>query len=214
MAEEKMSLLRAQEAAEYLSVSLATLGRMEKEGKLTPFRTPGGHRRYSLAMLNEYLERSRWYPLPTSPSTQHAKNAQESKRSESTVRILVAEDEPDTVELIIEALHEDSDVYEFASASNSYEVGVQVVAFRPNLIVLNMARPEDEGCAVCKKIKSDPETEHIMIVGIVGFGENGKIEEMLRWGADDCLIKPLQVEELKRSVRYLTSGQERTGTVM
>jgi len=65
MAEEKMSLLRAREAAEYLNVSLATLGRMEKEGELTPFRTPGGHRRYSLAMLDEYLEGSRRRPSAT-----------------------------------------------------------------------------------------------------------------------------------------------------
>lgn len=52
-------LLTAREAAEYLSISLATLNRMDREGQLVPFRTPGGHRRYSLAMLNEYLERSR-----------------------------------------------------------------------------------------------------------------------------------------------------------
>jgi hypothetical protein len=32
---------------------------MEIEGSLIPFRTPGGHRRYSLKMLNEYLEESR-----------------------------------------------------------------------------------------------------------------------------------------------------------
>jgi len=73
MAEERMSLLKAREAAKYLNVSLATLGRIEKERKLTPFRTPGGHRRYSLAMLNEYLERSRQRSLSASPSIKHAK---------------------------------------------------------------------------------------------------------------------------------------------
>jgi hypothetical protein len=29
---------------------------------LVPYRTPGGHRRYSLDMLNEYLENSRIQP--------------------------------------------------------------------------------------------------------------------------------------------------------
>jgi len=201
MAEERMSLLRAREAAEYLNVSLATLGRMEKEGELTPFRTPGGHRRYSLEMLNEYLERSR----QRSQSARPPQNAQGDKLSDSAVRVLVADDEPDTVELIIEALHEDSDVYEFASASTCYEVGVQVTAFKPDLIVLGLAQPETDGREVCKKIKSDPETEHIKVVGVIGPGENGTIGEMLRYGADDCLIKPLQIEELQRSVRYLTS---------
>lgn len=199
-----MSLLRSRETAEYLNVSLATLGRIEKEGRLMPFRTPGGHRRYSLAMLNEYLERSRQQSLSANPSIRRAKNVQGDKPPDSTVRILVVENEPDTVELIIRALREDSGVYEFASASNGYEVGVHVVAFKPDLIVLSIARPESDEFQVCKKMKGDPETEHIRIVGLVGFAEDSQIEEMLRCGADDCLIKPLQIEELQRSVRCLT----------
>jgi len=59
MAELTETLLTAKEACEYLRVSLFTLRKIEKQGLLTPFRTPGGHRRYSLEMLNEYLERSR-----------------------------------------------------------------------------------------------------------------------------------------------------------
>lgn len=59
---EKMRILTAKEAAEYLRVSLYTLRKMELEGWLSPFRTPGGHRRYSLRMLDEYLERSRRPP--------------------------------------------------------------------------------------------------------------------------------------------------------
>lgn len=59
MLEEEMTILTAKEAAEYLRVSLYTLKRMEHEGRVIPFRTPGGHRRYSLRMLNEYLEKSR-----------------------------------------------------------------------------------------------------------------------------------------------------------
>ena len=59
MVEEELTILTAREAAEYLRVSLYTLKKMEIEGSLIPFRTPGGHRRYSLKMLNEYLEESR-----------------------------------------------------------------------------------------------------------------------------------------------------------
>jgi len=209
--EEKMSLLRAREAAMYLSVSLATLYRIEKDGKLMPFRTAGGHRRYSLAILNEYLEESRRRSRPANPPIKHAKNAQGGKLPDSGVRILVVDDEPDTVELIVRALCEDSEVYEFASASNGYEAGVQVMAFKPDLIVLSIAGPETDEFEVCKKIKSDPETGHIKVVGIVGSGENGTIEEMVRCGADDCLIKPLQLEELQRSVRYLTSRKTEVG---
>jgi len=59
MAEERMSLLTAKEAARYLRVSMFTLSKIEREGGLVPYRTPGGHRRYSLRMLNRYLNNSR-----------------------------------------------------------------------------------------------------------------------------------------------------------
>ena len=55
----RYSLLTAKEAAQYLRVSLITLSKIEKQGGIVPFRTPGGHRRYSVQMLNEYLENSR-----------------------------------------------------------------------------------------------------------------------------------------------------------
>jgi excisionase family DNA binding protein len=56
---DRDQLLNAKLAAEYLGISLSTLGRIEREGNLIPFRTPGGHRRYRINMLDDYLERSR-----------------------------------------------------------------------------------------------------------------------------------------------------------
>jgi len=59
--ERDEGLLTAKEAARYLGISLPTLARIEKRGDLLPYRTPGGHRRYSMEMLAEYLENSRNY---------------------------------------------------------------------------------------------------------------------------------------------------------
>ena len=55
-------LFNARGAVEYLGISLSTLNRIEKQGLLVPFRTPGGHRRYGQQMLDEYLEGTRQRP--------------------------------------------------------------------------------------------------------------------------------------------------------
>jgi excisionase family DNA binding protein len=55
-------LLTAKEAAAYLRLSLFTLRKIEQQGLIVPYRTPGGHRRYSVEMLNRYLEQSRLQP--------------------------------------------------------------------------------------------------------------------------------------------------------
>ena len=59
---EEKRLMTAKEAASYLRISLFTLRKIEQQGLIVPYRTPGGLRRYSLDMLNEYLEQSRILP--------------------------------------------------------------------------------------------------------------------------------------------------------
>ena len=60
--DQREKLLTAKEAALYLRISLFTLRKIEQQGLIVPYRTPGGHRRYSLDMLNAYLEESRIPP--------------------------------------------------------------------------------------------------------------------------------------------------------
>jgi len=59
MAENRTNVMTAKEAARYLRVSMFTLSKIESQGGLVPYRTPGGHRRYSLKILNRYLNNSR-----------------------------------------------------------------------------------------------------------------------------------------------------------
>ena len=59
MAKKRVSLMTAREAAKYLRVSQFTLDKIERAGGLVPYRTPGGHRRYNVRMLNKYLNNSR-----------------------------------------------------------------------------------------------------------------------------------------------------------
>ncbi len=64
MTKHRVRLMTAKEAARYLRVSMFTLSKIESDGALVPYRTPGGHRRYSLRMLNQYLNNSRKSPRP------------------------------------------------------------------------------------------------------------------------------------------------------
>lgn len=59
MQESDGRLLTAKEAAAYLRVSLNTLWRLETRRSIIPYRTPDGHRRYSVEMLRSYLEQQR-----------------------------------------------------------------------------------------------------------------------------------------------------------
>jgi len=49
------NLLNIKEASEYLNVHPDTLRRWDKEGKLIPVKTEGGHRRYQQEVLDEFI---------------------------------------------------------------------------------------------------------------------------------------------------------------
>lgn len=48
-------LLNIAQAAKYLNVSIDTLRLWDKSGKLKPLKTPGGHRRYDMPTLNDFI---------------------------------------------------------------------------------------------------------------------------------------------------------------
>jgi excisionase family DNA binding protein len=48
-------LLRPREVAEIFGVRPTTIARWAREGKLTPLRTPGGHRRYKRSGIRALL---------------------------------------------------------------------------------------------------------------------------------------------------------------
>ena len=125
-----MGLLTAREAAQHLHVSLFTLGRIEKEDLLVPFRTPGGHRRYSLEMLREYLEHTR--SLSTEPQT----------------RILIVDDGNDVAESLARTLPSCS----FATAQDELHVGIKLAEFKPNLVLLSTTMRDMDGQELCRRL--------------------------------------------------------------
>jgi excisionase family DNA binding protein len=48
-------LLRPREVAEIFGVRTSTIARWARDGKLTPLRTPGGHRRYVRSAIRDAL---------------------------------------------------------------------------------------------------------------------------------------------------------------
>jgi len=125
-----MNLLTARDAAEYLHVSLFTLGRIEKEGLLVPFRTPGGHRRYSLDMLNEYLEQSR------------------SRRGERERRILVVDDGNEVVDRLAHTFSS----CRFSWAGDELRVGMKLAEFEPDLVFVNTTMSGLDGSDLCRQL--------------------------------------------------------------
>ena len=177
--------------ASYCEVTTAAVLKWISSGKLSVFTTPGGHYRVLRTEFRAFLE-------------QHGMFIDEGffGKGKGRQRILIVDDEPDVLSFIESTLRLESS-YELATASDGFEAGHRLATFRPDLIVLDIMLPGVSGFEVCRKVKSDPATQHVKILVVTGYATGENIEEMLQYGADDYLEKPLKLEQLRQKVRRL-----------
>jgi CheY-like chemotaxis protein len=128
--------------------------------------------------------------------------------------ILVVDDNPQNLELILACL-EDVDCRTI-SAPDGYTALDLVKTQHPDLVLLDVMMPKISGFEVCRRIKSNPETEDIPVIMVTALNEMGDIERAIQSGTDDFLSKPINKWELVVRVRtmlklkHLSDKLERT----
>ena len=169
------------EAAKICKVSQQTIIRCFDNGQLKGFRVPGSKfRRIPREQLFMFMRDN---GIPT--------DALETGKR----KVLVVDDDPDLVELIVSVL-EDDGRFEIRVANNGFEAGMMVKEYRPDLIVLDVMLPDINGKEVCIRVRNDGTLENVRIICISGTVERDKIKELKEAGADDFLQKPFETNVL------------------
>jgi two-component system, OmpR family, alkaline phosphatase synthesis response regulator PhoP len=123
--------------------------------------------------------------------------------------ILVVDDNRDNVEILRAFL--DSRGYNVVCASDGKSALAQLEEVAPDLVLLDVMMPGMDGWQVCRTIKNHPEfgsTRVMMVTAKGGFED--KMEGM-RSGADDYVVKPIDLKELEDKVkRNLAAGGRTT----
>ncbi len=128
--------------------------------------------------------------------------------------VLVVDDNPQNLELILACL-EDVECRTI-SATDGYTALDLVRTEHPDLVLLDVMMPKISGFEVCRRIKSNPETEEIPVIMVTALNELGDIERAIQSGTDDFLSKPINKWELVVRVRtmlkikHLSDRLERT----
>ena len=184
------TILTVFKASKHCRVSPKTIINWIEAGHIKAYKTVGGHRRIKREDL-EFFMKKQGIPIPGEDQDRGRK------------RILVVDDDPIIVETIVQGLKEDEQNYEVISASDGFEAGLKVKEFKPHLMILDIMMPGIKGDEVCKKIKSDEETENIKILILSAYLDEKKFKIMEEYGADICFSKPLQLPRLKEEVSRL-----------
>lgn len=124
----------------------------------------------------------------------------------STKKVLVVDDEPDTLELVKLVL--ESGGFEAILANNGKEALDQIATVRPDLVLLDIMMPDMDGWDVFRKMKErDP---GIPIAILTAKAQNiDKLLGLHVLKADDYITKPFGKNELISKVKKLTESTEK-----
>ncbi|MBU2291731.1 MAG: response regulator, partial [Alphaproteobacteria bacterium] len=116
-------------------------------------------------------------------------------QADAAPRILVVDDDPGIREVLCDYLVQHG--YQAAGAASAAEMDRAVAHQPPDLIVLDLMMPGEDGLAVCRRLagKGPP------IVMLSAMGEDTDRIIGLELGADDYLAKPCNPRELLARIR-------------
>ncbi len=132
--------------------------------------------------------------------------------TEPPVDILIVEDNPNDVELMLR-------VFKWYSFSDSIEVvedGEEALEFiystgrhagrvsgMPRMILLDLKLPGMDGIEVLRRLKGDPATRAIPVVMLTASSEEKDIVESYNLGVNSYIVKPVQFYQFVDSIKQL-----------
>ncbi len=113
-------------------------------------------------------------------------------------KILIVDDSKSLARFMRESL---AGLYDVREAHSGNEALTVLESFIPDLILLDIIMPGMDGFTLCKKIREDRRFSGLKI--IMASGEKTLEDRLAGYeaGADDFLVKPVEIEELRAKVK-------------
>ena len=185
-------LLTTGDIARYCSTGVPQVNRWIKKGDLIAFRNPGGQYRITKKEFRNFLERN-GMPI-VEEFFQETKNK----------KILIADDDATFVDSFSELLKAYCEDVKIEVAYDGYETLIKTGDFKPDLLILDIRMPKIDGLEVCRRLRQDKTiSPGIKILAITGHSEAYDRNMVLESGADEYLIKSMDIDNLIEQVKKL-----------
>jgi PAS domain S-box-containing protein len=113
--------------------------------------------------------------------------------------ILIAEDDGTSLKLLNNILVKDGHrVLTATTGQHAWDIFQRETIL---MVITDWLLPEMSGLALCRNIRSSQKEHYTYIIVATGRNEKGDLVEVLKHGADDYILKPIHVEELRAKVK-------------
>ncbi|MDQ3067687.1 MAG: response regulator [Actinomycetota bacterium] len=174
------------QAAKYLGVAQSTMRKWSDVGRVSAFYTPGGHRRYRRADLDQFLDRS-------GPGS-----AASPGEPKSGPLVLIVDDDQHLREFV--RVNLENEGYEVREASGADEALTALGERSPDLILLDVMMPQVDGWETLRRIQEHTGVGAIPVIMFSGQVDEAADEAESR-GAQGFIGKPFDPRKLIESTK-------------
>jgi len=176
---QKHSFYTTFEISQICGVNPTTVQNWVKGKKLKAFQTPGGHRRVGHEDLILFMKEF-GMPIPA-------------EFIKTAPLIMIVDDEEEILDILDNLMRTGDAEVNVLKAQNGVEALLMIGETKPNLLILDIMMPGINGYDVCKKLKTNLNTQNIKIVAISGDHSPEVKERIQQSGADAFCTKPLEI---------------------
>ncbi len=173
-------------AANYLGMAQSTIRKWSDTGRLPAFYTPGGHRRYRRADLDDFIaEGGRVTP----------------RRGEGRRLILIVDDDEKLREFV--RVNLEMEGYSVREASSA-EDGLKALEEEPpDLILLDVMMPQVDGWEMLQRVQERHGVGSIPVIMFSGKVDEESLKRATSRGAQGFIGKPFNPQQLIDSTKQL-----------
>ena len=126
-------------------------------------------------------------------------------RNRKDLFVVVVEDDNEIAEYLRTELEHDYTVRTFKNGKEALPVILTQV---PDVVISDIMMPEMDGNTLCSRIKANVNTNHIPVVLLTAKNRDEDRLQGLETGADAFLVKPFNMEILRRTIINLTEARK------
>lgn len=126
-----------------------------------------------------------------------------------TLKVLVADDEPDILEILKYNLI--SAGYSVITAKDGDEALEKAMIHQPQMIVLDIMMPKKNGIEVCERLRKLPQFKNTLILFLTALNDDFTQVKVFDTGADDYISKPVSPKVFLSRINALFRRLPETG---
>jgi PleD family two-component response regulator len=127
-----------------------------------------------------------------------AADPQQASVGQRQFRVLVVDDDPDSIAIVVRALE---DQYTVSRAGNGLEALRMIGEDMPDLVVLDYKMEGMDGLTVVKTLRARAETHSLPVLMLTGMSDEASTRAGFDAGVTDYVTKPFSIPQLTARVR-------------